>query len=494
MRLSPLRTLMLLTLSVLLTLAFTACGGSRSSMPDNLPVGTYFPDPIFKQFYENNGGFKLFGYGISTLFSDQTGEKFQYFETVLMVYDPITDQIYLEDLGNRLGLKNLPVPTWAGDSLDDGLLVGEYFIHPAFVSLYLKLGPQLVGQPITQPFMNVSRNHIEQHFQNLGMYYMLDDPEQTVDLLEYGRLDCGGCQAQYYLGDRAGIIQPPLTDTSFYKMMDEMQINVSLTGEVVRGPAMIADGSTDLVFQSMVLHKVNGELKIRPVPLLLGLQDEFLVNPLIKDGMVFYEYENGLGHNVYFVFDNYVRQNGGYQISGRPITEMILVDEQNLQIRQCFENYCLDYFHNAATAKVRPTALGDLYLERVAPDYIGLAETEEVPGKGYTTHPRNKSPFTLIAWENHTVVNSSTPQTIYVMVSLQNTPQPNKELVLKIIYPDGAETYIKMPATGEDGISNITLEPIAGQNGELVIYETCLHIENAESACVQQSFLIWGNP
>lgn len=494
MRLPLLRTLMLIMLSLLLIMLFTACSVSRSSMPENLPNGTYLPDPLFQQFYEKNGGFDVFGYGISTVFSDQTGEKFQYFETVLMVFDPITNQIFLEDLGRILGLQNLPVPTWSGSSLDDGLLVGEFFIHPAFVSLYLKLGPQLVGQPITQPFMNLSRNHVEQHFQNLGMYFVLDDPDQNVALLEYGRLECKGCQPRYSLGDRTGIIQAPLTDTSYYQMMDEEQITVALTGEVLRSPALLADGSTDLVFQHMVLQKENGELKIRPLPVLLDLQQEFLYTPIFKNGIVFYEYQDGFGHNVYFVFDDYIRLNGGYQVSGKPITEIIPVDGNNMQIRQCFENYCLDYFPNAIAANVRPTPLGQIYLDRIQPDYVGPSQSEETFSTPYTTTPRNKSPFTIIAWENHTVVDSSTPQTIYVMVSLQNTPQPNKELVLKIIYPDGAETAIKMPATGKEGLSSINLDPIIGLNGDLVIYEACLQITNADPACVQQSFMIWGNP
>jgi hypothetical protein len=485
---------MLLTLSVLLTIAITACGGSRSSFPDNPPEGTYLPDPLFEQFYEKNGGFEFFGFGISTLFSDQTGQKFQYFETVLMVYDPIQDRIYFEDIGSQLGLGNLPIPSWSGGSLDDSPLVGEYFIHPAFVSLYFRLGPELVGKPITQPFANLNRNHVEQHFQNLGLYFMLDDPEETVGLLEYGRLDCGGCQPQYYPGDDTGIIQAPLTDKWFYQQMDDKEIYVPLTGEVVRGPALLVDGATDLVFKHMVLVKENGELKIRPLPVLLGLQDEFLYNPLVQDGMIFYEYQNGVGHNVYYVFDEYVRSNGGYQVSGQPITEIILIDQATTQIRQCFENYCLDYFPNMAVANVRPTPLGELYLERIAPQYVAPSEPVNSSDEEYSTKPRNKSPFTLIGWENHTVVNSSTPQTIFVLVSLQNTPQPNKELVLKITYPDGAETTIKMPATGEDGLTGVTLEPIVGQNGELVIYEACLYIQNADPACVQQSFLIWGNP
>ncbi|MEJ2511940.1 MAG: hypothetical protein P8Y72_10150 [Anaerolineales bacterium] len=490
MRLSPLRTLMLLMLSLLLTMAFTACGGSRSSMPENLPNGTYLPDPVFTQFYEQNGGFDVFGYGISTLFSDQTGQKFQYFETVLMVYDPITDSAHLEDLGTRLRIQNLPVPAWSGSSLDGGLLVGDFFIHPAFVSLYLKLGPQLVGQPLTQPFVNLSRNRVEQHFQNLGLYFILDDPEQTVDLLEYGRLDCGGCQADFT--SRPGIIQAPLTDAAIYRMMGEMQITASLTGEVVR-EAMITDGSTDLVFENLVLQKKNNKLKIRPVPVLLDLQDEYLYPPLIVSGIVFYEYQDGLGHNVLSFFDDYVHQNGGYQVSGRPITEIIPIDKDNGQYRQCFENYCLDYFDNATTAKVRPTPLGKKYLDELNHDFV--LPTGEQDGNGeYTTQPRNKNPFTLIAWEDHTVVNSSTPQTINVVVSLQNTPQPDKELTLKIIYPDGAETSIKLPATGDDGRTSITLEPIVGQNGELVFYEICMEVSDAGPVCAEETFMIWGNP
>ena len=114
MRLSFFRLLMLLMLAILLTIAGSACGISRSSLPEDLPPGTYLPDPIFEQFYEKNGGFDFFGYAISTIFSDETGHKYQYFETVLMVYDPIREWISFEDLGSQLGLRNLPVPAWSG--------------------------------------------------------------------------------------------------------------------------------------------------------------------------------------------------------------------------------------------------------------------------------------------------------------------------------------------------------------------------------------------
>ena len=308
MKLSFIRSIVFLTLAILLTIAATACGSSRSSLPEDLPPGTYLPDPIFEKFYEENGGFDFFGYAISTIFSDETGHKYQYFETVLMVYDPIREWISFEDLGSQLGLRNLPVPAWSGESLEQGFLVAGFTIHPAFVPMYLQLGPELVGDPITEPYFNLSRNHVEQHFQNLGLYFFIEDPEKTVGLLEYGWLDCGGCRPQYYLGDRAGIIQAPLKDASFYPLMEEKQISGSLVGEVVRGPARVEDGTMDLVFKHLVLFKdQNGELKIRPVPVMLGLQDEFLYSPLLINGIVFYEYQDGVGHNVLALFDDFVR-------------------------------------------------------------------------------------------------------------------------------------------------------------------------------------------
>ena len=52
-----------------------------------------------------------------------------------------------------------------------------------------------------------------------------------------------------------------------------------------------------------------------------------------------------------------------------------------------------------------------------------------------------------------------------------------------------------MPATAQDGTSTYTLAPIAGENGDLVYYEACLYVQSdVDPACVEQSFMIWGNP
>ena len=124
--------ILLLVLSITLALIVTACGSTDTPNWDNMPPGTYAPHPVFEEFYLENGGHELFGYPVSTVFTNQSGKRFQYFETVLMSYDPLTDRISFEPLGLELGLDALPVMIWQGEGRDgdDGLLIGEFRITP----------------------------------------------------------------------------------------------------------------------------------------------------------------------------------------------------------------------------------------------------------------------------------------------------------------------------------------------------------------------------
>jgi hypothetical protein len=51
-----------------------------------------------------------------------------------------------------------------------------------------------------------------------------------------------------------------------------------------------------------------------------------------------------------------------------------------------------------------------------------------------------------------------------------------------------------MPPTGKDGTTSYTLNPIQAENSQLVFYETCLVVQGKTQLCVDQSFMIWGNP
>ena len=489
MRVSPARTFLLLIFLALAVLS-TACGSLGAFGFDDLPSGAYAPHPDFERFYIQNGGYDVFGYAISTSYTNQLGERFQYFETVLMKYHPATKQISFMPIGLELGVANLPTLPWEGGQPGDGLLVGEYTVHPAFVDLFLSLGPDLTGLPVTQPFVNPGRNRVEQHFENLGMFYQLDDPEQAAMLLDYGLVHCTSCQPQKSPG--AAIIQTPLVEPFFYDQMKRLSISPSTSGEVLKGPVQLIDGTTELVFEHMLLAAVNDEMIIRPLPVLLGLKDEFLYAPNDHPAMVFYEISEGIGHNVISPFDAYIRQHGGYAVSGQPITEAVLLNPELRQVRQCFENYCLDFLPDLPGENVRPVRLGALYLESGIPQYDESKTDPEIEAP--TQIKRRTNPFTLIVWEHPTVVDSQTPETISVMVALENTPQPGMEVFLIVEYPDGSEVQIQMPPTAENGVTSITLDPVVADNGDLVFYDACLVVQGATQLCVEQSFMIWGNP
>jgi hypothetical protein len=390
-----------------------------------------------------------------------------------------------------MGLDKLPVEAWDEARFGDGFIVGEFNIHPAFISFYLDFGPELVGQPITQPIVNTSRNRVEQHFVNMGLYYDLNDPEQVVSLLDYGLVHCESCMRPNYNQPANAGFQAPLSDTSFYQQMEQVSISVALTGEAIKGPVLTADGSTDLVMDHMVFYAENGVMKIRPLPVLLGLGEDFLYAPANVSEMVFFEISDGGGHNIPVPFHSYILAHGGYQVSGRPIAKAFALDPDLGQVRQCFENYCLDYMPQFPGAEVRPAALGQEYLNRNLQVYV---EDDPVEDPNISQLPRTINPFTLAVWEYPTVADSQTPVTISAVAALDNIPLPNAQIVLTVTYPDGSVDEITMPPTSESGSTSFTLNPVAGINGELVFYETCLVVQGEAQQCVQNSFLIWGNP
>lgn len=489
-------TIRMSLLALLVAVIFTACSLQRADEQTVFPDGAYATASVFQRFYNKNGGLERFGHAISTSYTNQRGEIYQFFETVLMVYDPIEDIIYFDDLGNQLEMRSLLVQDWSGPVSQDGLTVGKFYIPPTFTNLYLELGPDQVGAPLTEAYFNFSNNRMEQHYANMGFYYDLDDPEQTVKLLNYGEAACESCSLALE-NQKEGIVDLPATTQSYRDAMRVLNISVTNTGESLKGPLAVKDSSTELVFEYMALTEKDSVFSIRPLPRLLGMDDPNLYYPLNLNSFVFYEIKNGTGHNVLKIFDTYIRENGGYQVSGAPITEIIEPDAGMQALRQCFENYCLDYFPYVEGPQVRPTPLGDRYLAMMEGNYVSDADPagDENGNEDFSTQPRNVNPFTLLLWEGRTVVDSNTAQTIYVVVELENTPQTGKELVLTVEYPDGRVEQMLMPATAADGSSTYTLAPIQGENGDLVYYEACLYVQSGvDPACVEQSFMIWGNP
>lgn len=64
-----------------------------------------------------------------------------------------------------------------------------------------------------------------------------------------------------------------------------------------------------------------------------------------------------------------------------------------------------------------------------------------------------------------------------------------------IVYlPDGRRKTLFMFATDQAGQTSLTLDPIEGENSEIVEYEVCIRRMGAEKFCVRDSFVIWQTP
>lgn len=476
----------LTTSLLLIAMLISACGDINPDSTRPTPYGTYEIDPIFRVFFKQNGGTNEFGQALTTLFTNSIGEKLQYVESGLLAYSPLENRFYFSPLGIELGLGEPPDGSLAqpGD-----LVINGYLIHPALIEHYLNLGRETIGAPISNPHYNYAKNRLEQHFENLGLYYLLDDPDRTPHLLSYGLLACPNCQADP--SSPASLIQQPIADILFINYLNTRGISSELLGDVLKGPVLISDGSTEMVFEHMALSAKDGVITIQAIPKSLGFSKTQLFNELKSPILTFYPIQDGMGHNVLVLFQNFINANGGYGVCGIPTTEMFALDSETQVIRQCFTNLCLDYYPNALEAKVRPAQLG---LEYIQQNRIKFPEDSLLNNLINSTKPRNTAPFSLHVWESSPAINSFTPQTISIMVFSHGVPQSNQHLELLLSLPNNIEQLHFLPPTNENGKTGITLQPISGENGDLVPYQVCLVIKGQESICDKQSFMIWGNP
>ncbi|TES89909.1 MAG: hypothetical protein E3J88_05090 [Anaerolineales bacterium] len=479
-------------LLLILSLFASACESTNQYSTTATPIGTYRIDPIFWEYYNLKGGAEVFGPAITNLFTFQ-GKKMQYLENGLLVFDYQSeiDPYSFAPLGETLNFYEPPEPTSAqqGD-----LIINSYPIHPDFVNLYNQLGADTVGEPLTNLQINYAQNRIEQHFQNLGFYSLLDDPLKEILLLAYGLADCGPvCQkkgtVQNAIIARSALSQPFATA--------QYQLGVSATGEKLMGPIdNVEDGREEVIFENIVLYNDNGRVFPRPILLMLGYEPQPLVGSLKFPNLVFIPVTGNLGHNVPIFFHEYIVSHGRYEISGLPITEFLEHDREAGIGRQCFTNLCLEYHTHSQEEKVRPVPLGIEYLNKFYPHMqLDTGELPSSDGEPLIAPRVTPQPiFLLQMWESSPLISSSDSQTIYASVSLNGMPQAHQQLTLTISIPNALPQSIDFPETTDTGQTALTLTPIVVPNGTLISLLICLNLPEGASQCISSTFLIWGNP
>ncbi len=449
-------------------------------------TGTLPVDPLFKEFYQALGGQAVLG-PVLTGLVEREARKCQFTEAVLMCFNPSeaesSRQYRLEPLGYGLQVQDdpqLPVPPGAG-SRDLG---GGFRLYDEFASLYERIyGDLYAGRPLTQVRANLETGRYEQFFENVGFYRDFNAAPGDVHLLPYGAYQCEpGCAArseEYWKIVRSGRI------TQLFELTLSSAVRAGL-GRPIAQPRMAEDGMFEQVYENAILYASPDDLAhIHLRPLVTWLNFVAVQPPVEKnphEQLIFYETENGLGHNVPLFFDAFIGSLGGREQAGQPITEIF--PENNGSIyRQCFENLCLDYNPAAPEgARVSLAGLGWLWLQQRDPGAVAL--------KRFTPET-----VQLSLEERSPQVARGEQQQVSLLVLDRATGEPMGWVAgrLSLNLPDRPALELAVPPTGPDGRASVDLPPLDGlENMSVVEYRVCLELPDDPQVCAVDSFVYRG--
>jgi hypothetical protein len=475
-----------IVLVLLMSLVLISCGKSQSPQNQTIPQGTYSVEPIFREYYSDLGGMELLGPAISTGFT-QGNLECQYTEAVLMCQDPLltgAGRYQLYPLGLNMGIQDNPDEMGVSNGQ---LIIDGYILYPEFVAAYEALrGAQNSGHLISSARYNYELQRVEQYFENAGFYSKFDEPSGKVHLLPYGAAYCG--EKCVFQVDADEQLEPDKKIRTPYAAILESWGGMRVFGRPLTDPYTASDGSVEQVYENVVLYSSNGQLEtvgLRPLAKILGMTTT-PPGPKLYDRerqVVFYNLSGETGYHVPILFDEFILAHGGMAVSGNPIADIMYYDDNKLP-RQCFENYCLDLYGDAAPSlKVRLAPLGLRYLDQVKP----VSNPEKyLPPTGLALNIEEKAPQ----------VPSGEIQSIEITVFIEESHQPQANIParLELTLPDGAEYGYDFPVTSIEGKARLDLPALVNMpGGSLINYRVCLDIQSDNPICEYDAYLIW-NP
>jgi hypothetical protein len=455
--------------------------GSCSTSATNLSIGTYPVDPAFSDFYRQFGGENSLGPAISPSFTKE-GLTYQYIVSGLMAYDP--NQIPLK----RFHFSPIASVEWHIDGLvepaprDPGIpYVNGHQIWEEILSFYNQYGAAIIGLPVSGVTANDAKQRYEQYFEGVGFYRNYPDPPGQVHLMPYGIWMCGN-NCQYHVSDST----PPTASYSRdYGATEQLFLQASerlgygFTGEPLAPPNLGSDGNYEMVFENVVMFldpASANQIKLRPLPALLGIQAD-APRPVIQaDWLSFYQTEQGMGFNVPNIFSGYINEHGGFDVSGIPITEFRNLSDGGYS--QCFINLCLEYHPSAPKMlQIRPHILGT--------EYLSLGTNDAASSTSFS------QALQINAWEDYPLIPSGQRQGINIEAKQNNVPMRGIEFSLVVKQPNGITKTYTLAPTDEDGSTHMDLDPINGPNGAIVQYEVCVIGAVSPQVCFTRSYTIW---
>jgi hypothetical protein len=299
-------------------------------------------------------------------------------------------------------------------------------------------------------------------------------PQPQVDLLPMQAIE-----------QQDGITPFIAFSTPFQRVLDRMG-GTAVFGNPLSDPVQTTDGFMEQVYESVVVYSPPdnpASIAFRPLAKILNMP---MHQPSQKkydrrDNVIFYPVQGELGFHVPIVFDEYIARHGGTETSGNPISETEVVEANGERIaRQCFENYCLDYYPSSpAEVQVRMAKLGYQY-EQTPFNAIPAQVMEPV------------EPLAILIGEEKTQVLSSETQTLYLLVYSDHTKEPrqNVNASLVLMLPDGHNYSYEFPPTGINGWTKLDVPPLSNAgHGTMIAYKICLSGDSP--VCVSESYLIW---
>jgi len=464
----------LIALLLFLAVISAACsGGARNGGTSLGSASPYLIEPIFQEFYDFLGGQARLGAALSPVIVEGKVQK-QYLESALMVYNPelpASEQYSLSPLGQQLGVWDEPL---ANTDLPGVLFVEGYIVYEGFAPLYQELGGQrYVGKPLTGVRYIAEQNRVEQYFENLGFYLNLDDPETGVQLISYGRLVCGdSCGVP---ANPAAIIQIELPYGEPF-VSTVSRLGDGFVGARLAGPYQTADGSLEVIYENIVLAANADQSERaapRPILSLLGRTPDALVTRLENPNVIFYGIDGEYGYNVPILFSDYIAQHGGFEIFGQPISEVKLLEDGAPS--QCYANACLKYL---GEGQVQPLPIGAEYKARFYDAPALQVQAQQVQVR---------------VWEEHSQISSAEEQIIYANLFAGTQLLAGLQPYIELTLPGGSTSIYQFPPSDANGLTQLTIPPVQGQNGTLVPYRVCLEGFGTDAVCTSESYMIWGN-
>jgi len=473
---------------IFLTGLLSACTGSLAPARTPTTEGAHTVDPKVRELYDLLGGAEVLGPAISALQGIPTSSKeCQYFEAALLCFDanaPAAERNTLYPLGK---LMNQIDPAGVVAPGSSQFVVDGYEVFAEFVPLYRKLyEARYVGKPLTNPRYNHIYKRYEQYFENVGFYRRYEDPPGMVHLLAYGATSCD-VNCRYRPQDISGAVDRSQNNEQLFFLAINRWGGERDVGQPLSGVFTATDGNQEQIYQTIALYAPAGQIdqaRLRPLGILLKMPTTPPEAPKNDTRVVFYPVKDGLGYHVPVEFDQFIATHGGREISGAPISGLLLNREERAW-RQCFENYCLDYPQDSPNASVRMAPLGLLY-----------AMSDAVDSKVLTSFIYSKKTVSCSLTTERAQVRNDEQQIVQVMVTNQKDGQPLSGFggTVTVNLPAGTRTYL-LPPTDAQGKSQVTVDAATGaQNSQLIAYEACLNTPSQEKLCYQNAYMIWNVP